>query len=596
MINVNGIYIVNNQRKANSPSPITISLKKYDYFPGEFVEGNVILQLITPMVMNDIYLNLTISEFWNVRTDTVVAETSDKVVLSQRVGIGNILKINSTLINLNPGRFNFPFKFKLQENFPPIFEYPKNDQRGHLRYILKAQIYSSFNQGEANVYLFIKTTPRTLQSPLSFSVPINLKKVGMNNGTTVLKTSFKQNYYPIRGKIPIDVEVDNSQGKSKVKGINIKLVRRVQYKKVQESKYRYNLETIIASYANQIDVPPKTKSQIYHFEILIKDDTMKSFNYLTYSSNPYPKLTDLFYTMPSINSYSIKCNYFVVASLEFAGLVSQAEPNKTIMPIFLYHLPIKQNEPKIIKNQLNNSKQNNINNNLINSNSNVTINEVNLGAALLNNQPQQNYNIIENEIYQNQAMNPQQNINVKQNEIYQNEIGNAQQSYKIIENEIHQNSMINPQQKSNIIQNQIRQNQVINPQQNNNIVENQIRQNQVINPQQNNNIIQNEIKQERIGENNIDNDDNNEFNLLDNVNEENKMIIATAVLNLSENNINKEDENNQKILSKKKMKKIEFISNDNNNNIQSKKNDRINIVNIKKKNQKGHIIFTLFDY
>ena len=500
------------------------------------------------------------------------------------------------MINLNPGRFNFPFKFKLQENFPPIFEYPKNDQRGHLRYILKAQIYSSFNQGEANVYLFIKTTPRTLQSPLSFSVPINLKKVGMNNGTTVLKTSFKQNYYPIRGKIPIDVEVDNSQGKSKVKGINIKLVRRVQYKKVKEARNRYNLETIIASYANQIDVPPKTKSQIYHFEILIKDDTMKSFNYLTYSSNPYPKLIDLFYTMPSINSYSIKCNYFVVVSLEFAGLVSQAEPNKTIMPIFLYHLPIKQNEPKIIENQLNNSKQNNINNNLINSNSNVIINEVNLGAALLNNQPQQNYNIIENEIHQNQAMNPQQNINVKQNEIYQNEIGNAKQSYKIIENEIHQNSMINPQQKSNIIQNQIRQNQVINPQQNNNIVENQIHQNQVINPQQRNNIIQNKIKQERIGENNIDNDDKNEFNLLDNVNEENKMIIATAVLNLSENNINKEDENNQKILSKKKMKKIEFISNDNNNNIQSKINDRSDIVNIKKKNQKGHIMFTLFDY
>ena len=43
------------------------------------------------------------------------------------------------------------------------------------------------------------------------------------------------------------------------------------------------------------------------------------------------------------------------------------------------------------------------------------------------------------------------------------------------------------------------------------------------------------------------------------------------------------------------MKKIEFISNDN-NNIQSKINDMSDIVNIKKKNQKGHIIFTLFDY
>ena len=577
MINMNGIYIVNNQGNNN---PIIISLKKYDYFPGEIVEGNIILQLTAPMVMNDIYLNLIISENWNVRTDIVVAESSDKVVVTHRIGIGNILKINSTLINLNPGKFNFPFKFKLQENFPPIFEYPKNDQRGYLRYILKAQIYSSFNQVEKNAYLFIKTTPRTLQSPLSFSVPINLKKVGMNNGTTVLKTSFRQNYYPIRGKIPIDVEVDNSQGKSKVKGIHFKLVRRVQYKKAQEAKNRYNLETIIASYANQIDVPPKTKSQIYHFEIIVKDDTLKTFNYLTYNSNPYPKLNDLFYTMPSINSYCIKCNYYVVTSLEFAGLVSQAEPNKTIMPIFLYHLPNKQNEPKIVENQINNSKQNNlnnsnINNNLINSNSNVTINEINA--------PQQNYNIIENEIHQNQEIKPQQNIN-------------------IIPNEIHQNQEIKPQQNINIIQNEIHQNQNINPQQNsNNIIQNEIHQNQNINPQQNsNNIIQNEeIKQERIEENVIDNDKDNEFNLLDNVNEENKIIIATAALNLAENNIDNdnEKENNKKIVAKKKMKKIEFINNDNNNNnnLKSNVNDKRVTVNIKKKNQKRNKMFTLFD-
>ena len=175
MINVNGIYIVNNQRNANSPSPITISLKKYDYFPGEFVEGNVILQLITPMVMNDIYLNLTISEFWNVRTDTVVDETSDKVVLSQRVGIGNILKINSTLINLNPGRFNFPFKFKLQENFPPIFEYPKNDQRGHLRYILKAQ-YIHHLIKEKLMYIYLLNNTKNFTKSFEFLSSNKFKK------------------------------------------------------------------------------------------------------------------------------------------------------------------------------------------------------------------------------------------------------------------------------------------------------------------------------------------------------------------------------------------------------------------------------------
>ena len=686
MKNVNGVYIINNQRTGNGSGPLSITLKKYDYFPGEFVEGNVILQLTSPIVLNDIFLTLTISESWNVKAETISAESSDKVVVNHRVGIGNILKINSNLINLNPGKFNFPFKFKLQENFPPIFEYPKNDQRGFLRYILKAQI-STYNLSEGTTYLFIKTSPRTLPSPLSFSVPITLKKVGINNGTTVLKTSYKQNYFPIRGTILIDVEIDNSQGKSKVKGINLKLVRRVQYKKVQEAKIRYNLETVISIFSNQIDVPPKTKSQVYHCEIIAKDDTLKTFGYLTYNSNPYPRLNDLLYAMPSINSYSIKCNYFIVATIEFAGLVTQCEANKAIMPIFLYHLPVKQNEPKIIANQINIPKQNinvpqaqpnvvknnnninnnqinnnrvinnqinnnqinnsNVKNNLIDSNSNVTINEINEGGIFLNNQQQQNYNITDNGINQNQEINPQQNINIVQNKIYQNQAVNPQQNYKVVENQIHQNQVINPQQNNNIMQNQIHQNQMANPQQNNNIMQHQIHQNQVINPQQNNNIIQNQIhqnqvinsqqnnnimqnqihqnqmsipqqnnniiqneiqqnqmiqneviKQERSGENIIDNDDNNEFNLLNNVNEENKMIIATAALSLAANNINNEEENNQKILAKKKMKKIEFISNVNNNNInlQSNVNNKKIIVNIKKYKPKGHVMFTLFDY
>ena len=509
MINVNGLSISsNNQRNGLGNGPLSINLKRYDYFPGEYVEGSIILHPTFPMVLNDIYLNVTISEAWNVRTDTAAdAESSDKVVVTHCVGIAKILKINSTLINLNPGRYDFPFKFKLQENYPPVFEYQKNEQRGHLRYILKAQVYSAFCQADGNVYLFIKAPPRTLNSPLNFSATINSKKMGMiDNGTTILKTSFKQHYHPIRGKIPIDVEIDNSQGKTKVKSIHLKLVRRVRFKKIEEAKHRYNYETLIANYTNQIDVPPKTKSQIYHCEILAKDDTVQTFSYLTKNSNPYPHLTDHFYTMPSLNGYSIKCDYFIVASIEFAGLVSQNDANKVIMPILLYHLPKKENGSRIIDNEIHNhvnqnvngesappnAIKNNNNNDLINSNTNVTINEVNVGEGLIHNKPQQNNNIIDN---QNDVIIPQQSNKIIENEHNQKQViipqqskNNQddviipQQSTKIIENDYNQDDVIIPQQSTKIIENDNKQKQVINPKQNNNIIENEYNQNQSINP------------------------------------------------------------------------------------------------------------------
>ena len=581
MINVNGVYIISNSQR-NGNGLLTINLKKYDYFPGEFVEGNIILHPTTPLVLSDIYLSVIINESWNVQTDIAVAESNEKVVATHRVGAANILRINSALINLNPGQYNFPFKFKLQENFPPCFEYPKNGQRGYLRYTLKAQLYSTVCQGESNVHIFIKTSARTLNSPLNYGIQISLKKIGVNNGTTVLRTSYKQNYSPIRGKAVIDVEIDNTQGKAKVKGINLKLVRRIQYKKLQEAKNRYNLENLIANYSTLIDVPPKTKSQIYHCEIVIKDDSLHTFNYLTKNSNPYPRLTDLFFAMPSLNSYSIKCDYFIVASLEFAGLVTQNDANKIAMPIFLYHIPTKANGPKIIDNDGQNAKQNMsapaappnvIQNNNINliSSSNVTINEVDIGGGLSQNNPQQN-----NIINQNQMMNPQQNNNFNKNQMM-----NPQQN-----NNFNQNQMMNPQQNNNIIENEYNQNQAINPQQN--IIGNQIYQNQAEKIE--------EINPGKIGENNIIQGNNNEFNLINDANEENKMIIAANALSLEANNNQNEDEDGQKIIAKKKKKKIDYFDDNCNNNLQSKINDKSVTVNRKYRNQKGRRMFTLFDY
>ena len=112
-----GSMIINQQR-INSKF-ISIKLKRADYFPGEYIEGNVILHNQTNTILSEILLHLYLNEGWNVIGEFPLNEFSNKIVISIYLGIAKILKIklapNNNLINLNPGTFNFPFKFKLQK-------------------------------------------------------------------------------------------------------------------------------------------------------------------------------------------------------------------------------------------------------------------------------------------------------------------------------------------------------------------------------------------------------------------------------------------------------------------------------------------------
>ena len=124
---------------------ISFKLKKYDFFKGDYVEGKIIVQNNNSLVLNDIYLNLYLMENWTYQeSDPIQVELNNPMLLSVKIGIQKILKIDSDLINLNPGTFNFPFKFKLPDYLQPSFEYPKEKQRAFIRYVLEAKIISQF--------------------------------------------------------------------------------------------------------------------------------------------------------------------------------------------------------------------------------------------------------------------------------------------------------------------------------------------------------------------------------------------------------------------------------------------------------------------
>ena len=109
---------------------IIINTTKVDYFKDEFVEGNITLQNQIPIVLNDIYLNLYLLESWVYQENSsqTFGEMNNQPLLCVKVGIKNILKIDTDLINLSAGLFNFLPNLNYQIIFSPVLNtlYPKN--------------------------------------------------------------------------------------------------------------------------------------------------------------------------------------------------------------------------------------------------------------------------------------------------------------------------------------------------------------------------------------------------------------------------------------------------------------------------------------
>ena len=416
---------------------ITIKLNKYDFFKGEIVEGAVLINTISSVVLNEIHLNLYLSENWSYpEGEPSMAELNNPILLTIKIGIGKILNINSNLINLNPGNYNFPFKFKLPDYLQPSFEYPKQGKKGSLRYILEAKLISPYVQGDGKAYIFIKSRPKILNCPLSYSSAANVHKWGMiDEGSTILKVSYQNSNYQMRGQIPITVEINNTRGKLQVKSVNVKAVRRVQFKKVQEAVVKFHLEDVMVNKVFAVSVPPNTNSQTYNYTVDLKEEKFTNFNYVG-QSNPYPKLVDIAYAMPTTDGAAIKCDYFLVVTLSFTSFVTKGYVPKVIVPFTLTHqlqddYNLEQQEDDDLKKAIEAS--------LLDMKDMKTVNEININEVE-NNQNQnrlKNINNIKNEIMEiNNSLNQIRNNFGNENNMNQgnNEYNNINEINNINEN------------------------------------------------------------------------------------------------------------------------------------------------------------------
>ena len=391
----------NNIYPKDNSKLMIIEINKEYYFKGDIVEGNIILNCISNITLNEITISLYLKENWIIQetSDTRYREKNDQLLSKFDIGINKILNNNNDINTLSPGRYIFPFKLELPSYLQPSFEYPIPNRSAYLRYLLESEIISNEIKSKSSLFLLIKANSILLNTPKIFTSITNVHKWGMfDGGSTILKVSYKKNNYKIDEMVPLNIEIDNNRGKLKVKECKIRIIRTIQFSRLdQNSIEKYPLEKTIYTKVFWSEVLPYSKRS-FLFQTELKDQDLIDFNYFG-EKNPYPKIRDINELLPTIKGRIIKCDYRIQVSLYFDSFVTSGYRPRVSLPISITHQSEEDN------NNLNNLQNDSYLNNEFN-NENYYNNNICSSSLLYDQNYLQNHKEIDNN-----------NINKKQNYI-----------------------------------------------------------------------------------------------------------------------------------------------------------------------------------
>ena len=338
-------YFYNNpyaSKLINSNSDlIKIELDKEFYLPGETIQGSIMINCIENIRLNTISISLLHKECWFVQETTEVkyGEKYNQSITQFNIDIKNYIKdFNEILVS---GNYVFPFKIDLPHDLEPCFEYPYPNRYAYLRYLFQCELLPKEINIKSQKYILIKSASNKIPSQKFFSSIINVHKWGFfDGGTTILKASYDKINYKINDVIPINIDIDNSRGKLKVKNCKIRIIRTIQFNKLRGPE-KYPLEKTIYSNQFNSEVLPFNKGQ-FLFQIQLKDDDLINLEYLI-EENPYPKNRDINLLVPSIDSKILKCFYRIQVSLYFDSFVTSGYRPRVKLPIFVTHFIDEEN-------------------------------------------------------------------------------------------------------------------------------------------------------------------------------------------------------------------------------------------------------------
>ena len=403
---------------------IKIELNKEFYLAGDEIKGNIIFDNINNIKVNDITIFLYQKESWFVQETSEVkyGEKNNQLLCKYIIDLKEYLNNNEILV---PGKYIFPFQLKLPDDLEPSFEYPYPNRYSYLRYSLICESNPNLPEIKHQKFILIKSLSYNILPQNSFSSIKNVHKWGfLDGGTTILKVSYEKGNYQINNLVPLNVDIDNSRGKLKVKECKIRVIRTIEFSK-SKGPEKYPLEKTINSQVFLSEVLPYNKKN-FLFQIQLIDNDLVDFKYIK-EEKPFPNINDLNVLLPTLDSKLLKCDYRIQVSLYFDNFVTSGYRPRVKLPIIISHFFGEEN---------NNINKNNHQYNLIDSNSHI------YESSLLYDQ-----NII-NDNSENNIINDNRNINISNIINRENDIINDDLTEYIKSNKL-ENQKQNKSQNSN---------------------------------------------------------------------------------------------------------------------------------------------------
>ena len=330
----------NNEILNENSELMTIETNKPYYFKGDNIEGKIIITCFSKIILNEITLSLYSIENWIIQETSTIkyGEKNTQIISKFDLEINALLNNKKYTQILPPGTHIFPFIIELPNYLQPSFEYPIPNRSAYLRYVLESEIISNDIKLKYNKYILVKGGYKLLKSPKIFNSISNVHRWGIFDvGSTILKVSYKKNNYKIDELVPLNIEIDNTRGKLKVKECKIRILRTIQFKKLDNNSInKYPMEKTIFSQNFWSEVLPNSKRS-FLFQTQLKDKDLIDFNYFD-KSNPYPLIKDINLLLPTLESNIIKCDYEIQVSLYFDSFVTSGYRPTIRLPIIIIHL------------------------------------------------------------------------------------------------------------------------------------------------------------------------------------------------------------------------------------------------------------------
>ena len=332
----------------NNSKIINIELNKIDYFKGENIAGEIILNVgFAPISFHQINISFYLNEGWYYETtsddSTVLYSDENNITLkSFQLNVRELLNKNPNqdLITLNQGNYFLPFNYTLSNFISPTCEYYMNGGRGYLRYYLIAELISPYSNSNENneIYkkiIIVKSQPKILKTPLVYSKESEVKKWGLfNEGKTILHVTYYKNYGVFDEMIPITVTVDNTNSDLDVTLIKIVLIRNINFHKCNQ-KPSFSFKSNVFSLKNNVSIKKNSK-ETFNYQINLKDNNLRIIKFYKID-DPYPSNIDLNYLLPTVNGNLIRCDYSIKISCEYDSFVTYNNRPRVFLPIYIGH-------------------------------------------------------------------------------------------------------------------------------------------------------------------------------------------------------------------------------------------------------------------